>query len=57
MIWTIKCRDCNFSTNDIMEVYEHISQLTHKDYALLEGDTVTVDWMHIEMTLKRGAPQ
>lgn len=57
MIWIIKCRDCNFRTNDIMEVYEHITQLNHKDYAFLEGDIVKVDWMYIEMKLKRKEPE
>ena len=56
MIWTIKCRACQFKTNDIMEVYEHIATLGHEDYALLEGNTVKVDWMHIEMELVREAP-
>lgn len=57
MIWKIKCRDCLFSTNDIMEVYEHIKSLGHKDYAFLEGDAVKVDWMHLEMEVKRGEPE
>ncbi len=57
MIWTIKCRDCQFKTNDIMEVHEHIDTLGHKDYALMEGDTVKIDWMHIETELIRGEPE
>ncbi|MBA7489831.1 hypothetical protein ES702_00365 [subsurface metagenome] len=57
MIWKIKCRSCTFSTNDIMEVYEHSKTLGHKDYAFLAGDTVEVDWMHLEMELKRGKPE
>ncbi len=44
MIWTIKCRDCPFKTNDLMDVYEHIDTLGHKDYALMEGNTVKVEW-------------
>ena len=56
MIWTLKCRDCLFRTKDVMEVYEHIDTLGHEDYALMDGDTVKVDWVHIEMELKREAP-
>ena len=56
MIWTLKCRDCQFKTKDVMEVYEHIDTLGHKDYSLMEGTTVKVDWLQIEMEVIREAP-
>lgn len=57
MIYVIKCRNCNFMTDDIMKVYEHIEELGHKDYAFIAGGEVKVDWMHIEMELKRKEPE
>lgn len=57
MIWTIKCRDCLFKTNDLMKVNEHIDTLGHKDYALMEGNTVKVDWIHIDLEIVREAPE
>ena len=57
MIWTIKCRNCLFKTTDVMDVYKHISDTGHKDYAFMEGNVVKVDWMHIEMELIRGEPE
>lgn len=56
MLWTIKCRECNFSTDDIMEVYKHTESVKHKDFALLRGATVEIDWIHIEMKLERKNP-
>jgi hypothetical protein len=56
MIWTVKCRACLFRTSDLMEVHRHISETGHRDFALLEGGVVKVDWMHIEMELKRREP-
>ena len=57
MIWTMKCRHCLFKTKDIMDVYKHISDTGHKDFAFMEGNVVKVDWMHIEMELIRGEPE
>jgi len=54
--WIIKCRDCQFMTNDLMEVYEHIKTLGHENYSLIEGGTVKIDWLQIKMNLIRGEP-
>ena len=54
-MWKIKCRDCLFISNDIMKLYEHIKDLGHKDFALMDGNTVKVDWIHMEV--KREEPK
>lgn len=53
----MKCRDCLFRTDDILEVHEHIETLGHHDYAVIVGGKVVVDWIHIETEVVRGAPE
>ena len=56
MIWTIKCRDCQFKTTDIKEMHEHITQLKHMNFSLLAGNEVKIDWIHIETKIEREEP-
>ncbi len=49
----IKCRDCQFKTNDLLEIHRHAEENDHHDFSILSGGKVVLDWIHIETEIIR----